>query len=27
VALIWHTLRDLGIEDKFVGKGWLMERF
>ena len=27
VALIWHTLRELGIDDKFSGKGWLMERF
>jgi len=27
VATIWHTLRDMGINDKFAGKGWLMERF
>ncbi len=27
VAIIWHALRAIGVEDKFVGKGWLMERF
>ena len=27
VATIWHTFRSIGIEDKFMGKGWLLERF
>ncbi len=27
VATIWHSLRALGINDKFVGKGWLFERY
>ena len=27
VATIWHTFRAIGIEDKFMGKGWLFERF
>ena len=27
VATIWHALRAHGIEDRFYGKGWLMERF
>jgi maleate isomerase len=27
VATIWHTFRAMGIEDRFHGKGWLMERF
>ena len=27
VAIIWHALRAIGVDDKFVGKGWLMERF
>lgn len=27
VATIWHTFRTIGIEDKFFGKGWLLERF
>ena len=27
VATIWHALRAHGIEDKFSGKGWLLERF
>ena len=27
VATIWHALRAIGVNDKFVGKGWLMERF
>jgi len=27
VATIWHSFRTLGIEDKFVGKGWLFERY
>ncbi|MFP6711613.1 MAG: arylmalonate decarboxylase [Rhodospirillales bacterium] len=27
VATIWHTFRALGIDDKFIGKGWLMEKF
>ena len=26
VATIWHALRAIGVNDKFVGKGWLMER-
>jgi maleate isomerase len=26
VACIWHTLRAIGVEDKFAGKGWLLER-
>lgn len=27
VATIWHTFRTIGIEEKFMGKGWLFERF
>jgi maleate isomerase len=27
VATIWHALRARGVEDKFAGRGWLMERF
>ncbi len=27
VATIWHALRALGVDDRFVGRGWLMERF
>lgn len=27
VATIWHALRAQGINDKFHGKGWLLERF
>ncbi len=27
VACIWHALRAIGVEDRFYGKGWLMERF
>jgi maleate isomerase len=27
VATIWHTFRSIGIADKFMGKGWLLERF
>ena len=27
VATIWHTFRTIGVQDKFIGKGWLMERF
>lgn len=27
VATIWHTLRHHGINDKFHGKGWLLERY
>lgn len=27
LATIWHAFRASGIEDKFMGKGWLMERF
>jgi maleate isomerase len=27
VATIWHALRAQGIEDRFQGKGWLVERF
>jgi maleate isomerase len=26
VATIWHALRAHGIDDKFFGKGWLLER-
>jgi maleate isomerase len=26
VACIWHALRAIGVQDKFYGKGWLMER-
>ncbi len=27
VATIWHALRAHGINDKFYGRGWLLERF
>lgn len=27
VATIWHALRHHGINDKFHGKGWLLERY
>ena len=27
VATIWHALRAHGIDDKFFGRGWLLERF
>ncbi len=27
VATIWHALRSHGIDDKFHGRGWLLERF
>ena len=27
VATIWHALRTIGVDDKFVGRGWLFERF
>lgn len=27
VATIWHAYRAIGIEDQFVGRGWLFERF
>jgi maleate isomerase len=27
VATIWHALRAQGINDKFHGRGWLLERF
>lgn len=27
VATIWHALRAIGVNDKFMGKGWLLERF
>ncbi len=27
VATIWHALRAQGIDDRFHGKGWLLERF
>ncbi len=27
VATIWHAYRAIGVEDKFVGRGWLFERF
>ena len=26
-ATIWHTFRTNGIDDKFFGRGWLLERF
>ena len=27
VATIWHALRASGVDDRFYGKGWLLERF
>jgi maleate isomerase len=27
VATIWHALRAQGIQDRFFGRGWLLERF
>src|SRR3954452_24582774 len=27
IATIWHALRAQGINDKFFGRGWLLERF
>jgi maleate isomerase len=27
VATIWHALRACGVDDRFYGKGWLLERF
>ena len=27
VATIWHALRAQGINDRFFGRGWLLERF
>lgn len=27
VAAIWHALRGCGVDDKFHGSGWLLERF
>lgn len=27
VATIWHAFRNMGIKDKFFGKGWLFERY
>ena len=27
VATIWHALRAQGVDDKFFGSGWLMEKF
>ena len=27
VASIWHAYRAMGINDKFVGRGWLFEKF
>ena len=27
MATIWHAFRATGINDKFMGKGWLFERF
>jgi maleate isomerase len=27
IATIWHALRAQGIDDKFFGRGWLLERF
>jgi len=26
VATIWHTFRTTGVGDKFIGRGWLMEK-
>jgi len=26
VATIWHALRAQGVNDKFFGRGWLLER-
>ena len=27
VATIWHTLRSIGVNAKFLGRGWLLEKF
>jgi len=27
IATIWHALRACGVDDRFHGKGWLLERF
>jgi len=27
VATIWHALRACGVDDRFFGRGWLLERF
>ena len=27
VATIWHAFRAIGIQDKFQGRGWLLEKF
>ena len=27
VATIWHTFRTIGVEDKFIGRGLLLEKF
>lgn len=27
VATVWHALRAAGIQDRVIGRGWLMERF
>ena len=27
VATIWHTFRTIGVDDKFIGRGWLLEKF
>ena len=26
VATIWHTFRTIGVDDKFYGRGWLLEK-
>ena len=26
VATIWHTFRTIGVDDKFMGRGWLLEK-
>jgi maleate isomerase len=27
VATIWHTFRTIGVDDKFIGRGWLLEKY
>jgi len=27
IATIWHAYRNRGIDDKFIGRGWLFEKF
>jgi maleate isomerase len=27
VVTVWHALRSYGANEKFYGKGWLLERF